>query len=75
MRTGPAFFPLTFLFALALAACGGGQEGAGKTPTPEAGFVKVHGETFTMPGSERRARSRHFLMPFGSCRVGTHSLS
>jgi membrane fusion protein, multidrug efflux system len=48
MRTGPAFFPLTFLFALALAACGGGQEGAGKTPTPEAGFVKVHGETFTI---------------------------
>ncbi|MFP1678652.1 efflux RND transporter periplasmic adaptor subunit [Alloalcanivorax sp. C16-2] len=49
MRTGSVFFPFIVLFSLALAACGGnGEQQQQAGAPPEAGFITVRSQNFTL---------------------------
>ena len=48
MRTAPVALPIALFLSLALAACGGDDQAGGDRPPPEAGFITVEGQPFTI---------------------------
>ncbi|MBL4713666.1 MAG: efflux RND transporter periplasmic adaptor subunit [Alcanivorax sp.] len=48
MRTAPVALPIALFLSLALAACGGDDQTGGDRPPPEAGFIAVTPEPFTL---------------------------
>ncbi|MEC8880797.1 MAG: efflux RND transporter periplasmic adaptor subunit [Pseudomonadota bacterium] len=48
MRTAPVALPIALFLSLALAACGGDDQAGGEQPPPEAGFITVEPEPFTI---------------------------
>lgn len=48
MRTAPVALPIALLLSLALTACGGGGQTGGDRPPPEAGFITVESQPFTI---------------------------
>ncbi|MEP3142576.1 efflux RND transporter periplasmic adaptor subunit, partial [Qipengyuania citrea] len=48
MRTAPVALPIALFLSLALAACGGDDQAGGDQPPPEAGFITVEPEPFTI---------------------------
>ena len=48
MRTAPVALPIALFLSLALAACGGDDQTGGDRPPPEAGFITVEPEPFTI---------------------------
>lgn len=48
MRTAPVALPIALFLSLALAACGGDDQAGGDRPPPEAGFIAVTPEPFTL---------------------------
>ena len=48
MRTAPVALPIALFLSLALAACGGDDQAGGDRPPPEAGFITVEPEPFTI---------------------------
>lgn len=48
MRTAPVALPIALFLSLALAACGGGGQTGGNQPPPEAGFITVESQPFTL---------------------------
>ena len=48
MRTAPVALPIALFLSLALAACGGDDQAGGDRPPPEAGFITVESEPFTI---------------------------
>lgn len=48
MRTAPVALPIALLLSLALTACGGDDQAGGDRPPPEAGFITVESQPFTI---------------------------
>ncbi|MTI51845.1 MAG: efflux RND transporter periplasmic adaptor subunit [Alcanivorax sp.] len=48
MRTAPVALPIALFLSLALAACGGDDQAGGDRPPPEAGFITVESQPFTI---------------------------
>ena len=48
IRTAPVALPIALFLSLALTACGGDDQTGGDRPPPEAGFIAVEPEPFTI---------------------------